>query len=223
MSSQGRGEGDLADVTDKVDTEGTTPPRFFLCESATWYMRAAVGVSVTSLVLHVIAMASPNWISVTTGSDALAHAGLWTECAVHGIYTTDAAWICLTFAAAHHLDTMPVFLKAAQGLAICGVALITCSAFFSSLYTILPKLRGRDIASHIAFICVVLAGILLLCGTAVYASGYPRDQDDLGRLTFSLGWALGLDILAAILCFLASALILVDFRKSQLKAIWRIF
>ena len=57
--------------SDKVESEHQepAPPRYFLCESATWYARAAVGVSFLSLILHIMAVASPYWLLAQTGSE----------------------------------------------------------------------------------------------------------------------------------------------------------
>ncbi|XP_071098183.1 uncharacterized protein [Haliotis cracherodii] len=186
-------------------------PTIRLCFKATMYARVAVCVLGVAILCHLVSTGSSYWIAGELGGQVVWHEGLWQSCYIKPLDT----WVCVSYVLDHHINTVPGWFKASQTMAILAIVSSVPAAMTMLLYTLLPTLGGRKVASVLSVVLCITSGVFVLTAVIVFATLYPLLPDHATQ-DVHFHWSFGVDITAAILFFIPPALLIVDMRKSLL-------
>ncbi|XP_059171047.1 uncharacterized protein LOC131952429 [Physella acuta] len=153
--------------------------------------------------------------------DRSSYAGLWVECSINNIFTTDEDWTCLALSTGHHSDKLKPFLRATQGLAVLGlmVQLLTLGAL--SVYNLFIAVRRRRTTPYIVLLLAVLTGSLIISAGIVFAVHYPTPQGILDQQKWTFGYAFALEIVSALMSYGVAAMVFIDMRLAQMESSFR--
>ncbi|KAL3891910.1 hypothetical protein ACJMK2_004152 [Sinanodonta woodiana] len=151
-----------------------------------------VACSALSLILDIVAVAIPNWIS-----DSPVHYGLWKIC------FSDACFDISDIFSLKHVQE-PDYLKATRALLIIGLIMLAAAIVVAVLKMFVMK--DNSFLSSGAAGSAIAGGLLILVGAIIFAVKEIKESD-LTADTLSSGFALAIvsgaiAILAGILFFI---------------------
>ncbi|KAL8578422.1 hypothetical protein ACOMHN_014921 [Nucella lapillus] len=188
--------------------------RVKLCEGSSLLSRIAGLVAVAALVLHVVSVSSSYWMGgkIRDGSQ-IAHTGLWQDCVLQNLFTSHEVWFCASYQAAHHLDSLPNFIKVSQAFAILGIFGHVATSVLLLIFILLPKLTNQKVAFIASLVASTASAIFVLVSMSVYPASYPDRQLPPFEVTWAVSWCFGLDFLSLLSSLVVVVLLVVDFRS----------
>ncbi|XP_041361696.1 claudin domain-containing protein 2-like isoform X2 [Gigantopelta aegis] len=153
---------------------------------------AGVILLLIGLTLHVMGMATPNWVV-----QKWKYAGLWSE---------HSTWI-MTYGQVSSLVTKPVpsWIRGVQAVAILGAV----AAILSIVFLLISLKRPEKRVFIVSGVAAISAGFLIIVGVLTYGVQY------LGWAKFSFSWAFFLEIAAGCIMIIAGFTILAVMTKQK--------
>ncbi|KAK7502967.1 hypothetical protein BaRGS_00005916 [Batillaria attramentaria] len=143
-------------------------------------------------VCHVISIAFPHWLATPE-----AHLGLWNYCVTAKADGEHEECVDIT----HALNAVDhSWFRAVQGLEIAATVFV-----LTGLVTGLMRVNLSNNIWQIACgLSAVVAGVMSVSGTIVFAKNYTSIRDQM------LSWAFVFNAVSGPLCFLAGPILIVD-------------
>ncbi|XP_041360476.1 uncharacterized protein LOC121376770 [Gigantopelta aegis] len=185
-------------------------PRIRLCDRATIYAKACSAVLVVAMVMQITAQASSYWAAGYANGAMIWHEGLWHNC-----FLRRDRWLCGAYVANHHADRIPGWVKACQALSVIGLLMAFPAFYIVQLYAMVPRLGNKRIAYIVSTGLSLFAGLFTLLGPIIFAASYPT-LPSFTNQNVRYHWSFGLEIIAALSCFVSVGLQITEMYKSML-------